>query len=127
MKLINVLNARSVITSKAQVKGVNFKTSFKFMKFLKATDEDEKFYNEKREELTKTFATKDEDGRIIIENNQYKFTDENLAEINKQISELAAMEVEIPETLKFSSEELEKMEFTIEEVSAIYELIKEEE
>ena len=127
MKLINVLNARSVITSKAQVKGVNFKTSFKFMKFLKATDEDENFYNEKREELIKTVATKDEDGRIIIENNQYKFTDENLAEINKQISELAATEVEIPETLKFSSEELEKMEFTIEEVSAIYELIKEEE
>ena len=127
MKLINVLNARSVITSKAQVKGVNFKTSFKLMKFLKATDEDEKFYNEKREELIKTFATKDEDGKIVIENNQYKFTDENLAEINKQISELAATEVEIPETLKFSSEELEKMEFTIEEVSAIYELIKEEE
>ena len=127
MKLINVLNARSVITSKAQVKGVNFKTSFKFMKFLKATDEDENFYNEKREELIKTVATKDEGGRIIIENNQYKFTDENLAEINKQISELAATEVEIPETLKFSSEELEKMEFTIEEVSAIYELIKEEE
>ena len=119
MKLINVLNARSVITSKAQVKGVNFKTSFKFMKFLKATDEDEKFYNEKREELIKTFATKDEDGKIIIENNQYKFTDENLAEINKQISELAATEVEIPETLKFSSEELEKMAFRIEEVSAI--------
>ena len=127
MKLINVLNARSVITSKAQVKGVNFKTSFKFMKFLKATDEDEKFYNEKREEFIKTFATKDENGKIIIENNQYKFTDENLAEINKQISELAATEVGIPETLKFSSEELEKMEFTIEEVSAIYELIKEEE
>ena len=127
MKLINVLNARSVITSKAQVKGVNFKTSFKFMKFLKATDEDENFYNEKREELIKTFATKDENGKIVIENNQYKFTDENLAEINKQISELAATEVEIPETLKFSSEELEKMEFTIEEVSAIYDLIKEEE
>ena len=127
MKLINVLNARSVITSKAQVKGVNFKTSFKFMKFLKATDEDEKFYNEKREELIKTFATKDENGKIVVENNQYKFTDENLAEINKQISELAATEVEIPETLKFSSEELEKMEFTIEEVSAMYEIIEEEE
>ncbi len=127
MKLINVLNARNVIASKAQVKGVNFKTSFKFMKFLKTTDEDGKFYNEKREELIRTFATKNKDGEIIVENNQYKFTDENLAEINKQLAELAATEVEIPETLKFFSEELEKMEFTIEEVSAIYELIKEEE
>ena len=48
MKLIEVLNARKVIASKAQAKGVNFGTSFKFMKFIKATDEDEKFYNEKK-------------------------------------------------------------------------------
>ena len=44
MKLINVLNARRVIASKSQAKGVNFRTSFKFMKFIKSTDEDEKFY-----------------------------------------------------------------------------------
>ena len=127
MKLINVLNARNIITDKAQVKGVSFKTSLKFIKFLKATDEDEKFYNEKRNELIQTFVTRDKDGKIVVENNQYKFTDENLSEINKQVTELANTEVEIPESLKFSSEELEKMEFTIEEVSVIYDLLKEEE
>lgn len=127
MKLINVLNARRVIVSKSQAKGVNFRTSFKFMKFIKSTDEDEKFYNEKREELIKTLASKDEDGKLIIENDQYKFTAENFDEINKKLAELANTEVDIPENLKFSSEELDKMEFTIEEVSAIYELIKEEE
>lgn len=127
MKLINVLNARRVIASKSQAKGVNFKTSFKFMKFIKSTDEDEKFYNEKREELIKTFASKDENGELIIEDNQYKFTTENFDEVNKKLTELANTGVEIPEILKFSSEELEKMEFTIEEVSTIYDLIKEEE
>ena len=125
MKLINVLNARKVIASKAQSKGVNFGTSFKFMKFIKATDEDEKFYNEKREELIRSLAMKDDKGDFIIENDQYKFTDENFAEINKQLNELAATEVEIPENLRFSAQELEKMEFTIEEVSIIYELVKE--
>ena len=59
MKLINVLNARRVIVSKSQAKGVNFRTSFKFMKFIKSTDEDEKFYNEKREELIRLKAKLD--------------------------------------------------------------------
>ena len=106
MKLINVLNARRVIASKSQAKGVNFRTSFKFMKFIKSTDEDEKFYNEKREELIKALASKDEDGKLIIENDQYKFTTENFDEINKKLTELANTEVDIPENLKFSSEEL---------------------
>lgn len=65
MKLINVLNARKVIASKAQAKGVNFGTSFKFMKFIKATDEDEKFYNGKREELIRSLAMKDDKGDFI--------------------------------------------------------------
>lgn len=127
MKLIEVLNARKVIASKAQVKGVNFGTSYKFVKFINATEEDEKFYNEKRAELIKTYATKDDNGELVIENNQYKFTDENLAEINKQLNELAATEVEVSDKMKFTEQELDKMEFTIEEVALIYPLIKDAE
>lgn len=125
MKLIDVINARRVIISKASVKGINFGTSFKFMKFIKATEDDQKFYEEKRNELIEKFATKDENGMPIYEDNRYSFTDENFAEINKQLEELAKTEVEIPESLKFTEQELDKMEFTIEEVSAIYDLIKE--
>lgn len=125
MKLIDIINARKVIVSKATVKGVNFGTSFKFMKFMKATEDDERFYETKRKELIETFATKDEKGNLVIEDNQYKFTDEGLAEVNKQLVELAETNVEIPESLKFTEQELDKMEFTIEEVSAIYDLIKE--
>ena len=127
MKLIEVLNARKVIARKAQVKGVNFGTSFKFFKFLNAIEEDEKFYNEKRAELIKTYATKDDNGELVIENNQYKFTDENFAEINKQLNELAATEVEVSDKMKFTEQELDKMEFTIEEVALIYPLIKDAE
>lgn len=127
MKLIEVLNARKVIASKAQVKGVNFGTSYKFVKFINATEEDEKFYNEKRAELIKTYATKDDNGELVIENNQYKFTDENFAEINKQLNELAATEVEVSDKMKFTEQELDKMEFTIEEVALIYPLIKDAE
>ena len=44
MKLIDVINARRVIINKASVKGISFGTSLKFMKFMKATDDDQKFY-----------------------------------------------------------------------------------
>ncbi len=125
MKLIDVVNARKVIVSKAAVKGVNFWTSFKFMKFMKATEDDERFYETKRKELIEKFATKDEQGNLIVENNQCRFTNENLEEANKELVELAETKVEIPESLKFTEQELDKMEFTIEEVSVIYDLIKE--
>lgn len=125
MKLIDVVNARKIIVSKANATGVSFGTSFKFMKFMKATEEDERFYETKRKELIEKFATKDEQGNLIVENNQCRFTNENLEEINKQLVELAETKVEIPESLKFTEQELDKMEFTIEEVSVIYDLIKE--
>ena len=125
MKLIDVINARRVIINKASVKGISFGTSFKFMKFMKATDDDQKFYEEKRNELIEKFATKDENGTPIYEDDRYSFTDENFKEVNKQLAELAETEVEISESLKFTEQELDKMEFTIEEVAAIYDLIKE--
>lgn len=125
MKLIDVINARRVIINKASVKGISFGTSFKFMKFMKATDDDQKFYEEKRNELIEKFATKDENGTPIYEDDRYSFTDENFKEVNKQLVELSETEVEISESLKFTEQELDKMEFTIEEVSAIYDLIKE--
>ena len=128
MKLIEVLNARKVIASKAQAKGAGFRTLLKFTKFINATEEDEKFYNEKRAELIKTYATKDENGEFVIKNNQYQFTDENWNTINEKFAELNTTEVDVSDDLKFETSELEKIEgFTLEEVSLIYPLIKDAE
>lgn len=128
MKLIEVLNARKVIASKAQATGAGFRTLLKFTKFINATEEDEKFYNEKRAELIKTYATKDDKGEFVIKNNQYQFTDENWNAINEKFAELNTTEVDVPDDLKFETSELEKIEgFTLEEVSLIYPLIKDAE
>lgn len=128
MKLIEVLNARKVIASKAQATGAGFRTSLKFYKFIKATEEDEKFYNEKRAELIKTYATKDDKGEFIIKDDKYQFTDENWNAINEKFAELNTTEVDVSDNLKFETSELEKIEgLTPEDVWLIYPFIKDAE
>lgn len=125
MQLYNVLKARQVITQKANLEGLRFATARKFQKFIKLTDDDEKFFVDKRAELITKYAKVDENGEFIVENGNYTFTDENFAEFSKQFNELNQIEVEIPDTVKIDESELEKISFTIEEVSIIDFLIKE--
>lgn len=125
MQLYNVLKARQVITQKANLEGLRFATARKFQKFIKLTDDDEKFFVDKRAELIAKYAKVDENGEFIVENGNYTFTDENFAEFSKQFNELNQIEVEIPDTVKVDESELEKISFTIEEVSIIDFLVKE--
>ena len=125
MQLYNVLKARQVIAQKANLEGLRFATARKFQKFIKLTDDDEKFFVDKRAELITKYAKVDENGEFIVENGNYTFTDENFAEFSKQFNELNQIEVEIPDTVKVDESELEKISFTIEEVSIIDFLIKE--
>lgn len=125
MQLYNVLKARRVIVQKANLEGLHFATARKFQKFIKLTDDDEKFFVDKRAELIAKYAKVNENGEFIVENGSYTFTDENFAEFSKQFNELNQIEVEIPDTVKVDESELEKISFTIEEVSIIDFLIKE--
>ena len=121
MKLIDVISARNAISNKSK-EPLNFNLAYKFAKFIKATDDDEKFYNTNQEKLIQEYAKRTEDGEFDIKDNRYQFDADKAIELNGKLKELANTEVKI-DGFSFSKEELEKINFTIEEVIAINELI----
>ena len=66
MQLIKIINARGVIAQYAGEK-IAAQTAYKLFNFLKSTDKDEIFYNEKRKEIIDRYAKKDEEGNYVPE------------------------------------------------------------
>ena len=110
MKLIDVVSARKVIATKATEK-LEFGLAYKFAKLIKLTNDDEDFYNKHQRELLDQYCKRDND---------------KISSLNKELKELADTEVEIPESLRFTVEELKPIQFSIEQVLALGELIKDD-
>ncbi len=126
MKLIDVVSARKVITTKATEK-LEFGLAYKFAKLIKLTNDDEDFYNKHQRELLDQYCKRDDEGNVIPdENGRYQFENDKISSLNKELKELADTEVEIPESLRFTVEELKPIQFSIEQVLALGELIKDD-
>ena len=95
------------------------KTAYKFMKLLKAIEEEETFFNEKMRDIIFEFGKKDENGQpIFLENGNVEIIEGKEAECNDRVRELEDIEVDIPDT-KFTLEELEVLELSPRDVYAL--------
>lgn len=126
MKLVDIVNARKVISAKATEK-LEFKLAYKFAKLIKLTNDDEDFYNKHQRELFDQYCKRDEEGNVIPdENGCYQFENDKIPSLNKELEELADTEVEIPEFFRFTVEELKPIQLSIKEVVALGEFIKDD-
>lgn len=124
MKLVDIVGARKVISTKAAEK-LEFGLAYKFAKFIKFTNDDEEFYFRHQKKLIEQYCKKDDEGDAIPdEGGRYQFDNNNVKLLNEKLKELADTDVEIPENLKFSEEELTTLKFSIEEVLSLSDLIK---
>lgn len=124
MKLVDIVGARKVISTKAAEK-LEFGLAYKFAKFIKFTNDDEEFYFRHQKKLIEQYCKKDDEGNAIPdEGGRYQFDNNNVKLLNEKLKELADTDVEIPENLKFSEEELTALKFSIEEVLSLSDLIK---
>lgn len=126
MKLVDIVNARKVISTKATEK-LEFGLAYKFAKFIKLTNDDEDFYVRHQKKLIEQYCKKDDEGNIVPdENGRYQFDDDKIKPLNEKLKELADTDVEILNTCKFTTEELKPIQFSIEEVLALGDLIKDD-
>lgn len=124
MKLSNVIYVRNLINKKSS-ETLSFAVAYKFLQFIKSTENAESFYNSKRKEIVENFALKDDNGSFIVDDkNCYTFNTESNDKMCGELLELANTEIEIPDTIKFKKSELENLNCTIEEVFYLDELIK---
>ena len=126
MKLSNerILNDSTRLSSIAQ-KELPVKVSYAIAKNLAKLEAELKTYNTEREKLIEKYSIKDENGKTVAdENNQIKLQPEQVADWNKDIKELLAIENDI-DIHQFSVEELNGYSMTPAELMLIDYMIEE--
>ena len=87
MKLSELVNARKTLSGILAEQKLPFPVAYKIAKFFSATDEDEKFYDNKLNELLEQYGENTEDGKRIIPK-------DNVLKVNAELEDLGNTEVE---------------------------------
>ena len=114
MKLKDLIIARKVIYDRKENK-IPSRLAYKFMKIMKASDNEDAFYNEKLRALIEEYSIKDEKGKTKIVNGEFRIKANCISDYNAAVEELDDTEVEVP-NIKFTLSELEGLSFTVEEI-----------
>lgn len=114
MKLKDLIIARKVIYDRKENK-IPSRLAYKFMKIMKASDNEDAFYNEKLRALIEEHSIKDEKGKTKIVNGEFRIKANCISDYNAAVLELGDTEVEVP-NIKFTLSELEGLSFTVEEI-----------
>ena len=123
MKMYEVLELQTLYNSISNIK-LPLKTTYKFARLMKRTEEEIDFYQKKFAEIVEQYGVK--------ENGQYKFTPDGQSiaiipgkevECNTKLTELRNLDVLI-DGIKFSIEELEGIDVSISELSCLMSLIE---
>lgn len=123
MKLITILKARAAINSHLHDR-ISYKTAYKLMKFMKASETQEAFYNEKIKELVNLYGKKDENGNFIYKKNSVVLQPEHINDWASAVGELSETDVDNLE-IKFMLSDFEEMKISTEEMIALSEFIEE--
>lgn len=87
---------QGVLRELLQQKGIPVKTAFKLKGIVKSIQVEVERYDEFRGELIKKYASKDEAGETIVEENgNARFSTENMNTFLKELNELLSLEVDV--------------------------------
>lgn len=123
MKMYEVLDLQVLYNSIANVK-LPLKTTYKFTRLMKRAEEEIGFYQEKFREILEEYGVK-EDGefKLTPDGQSVVIISGKETECNERLYELRNLDVPI-EGIKFTIDELEKIDVSIQELSCLMSLIE---
>jgi hypothetical protein len=125
IKMFQVFRILDIYT---RVKGLKVpaKVAYKFNKLCIDLDADNKFYNEELNKILQQYANKNEDGSFKrTEAGGIDIKEDQIEAAQKEIDGLYNLEVDTPD-IKFTVDELDGLELSIEEFNVMLPFIKEE-
>ena len=110
VNLNDVLNATETfkIIMQQPVRG---SIAFKIARLARELDKEMQTFNQEKQKLFDKYGEKDENGKLVIENNIIKFPPENMQVINDELNALLDTELEINAD-KLSIDTLDQFELT---------------
>ena len=125
MKLNNLIQARNIISRFSQEE-LSANLAYKLMKFLKMSDNEDIFYNEKLTAIIQQYAEKDAEGKYIKEKESFRILKDKVDECRVALQELNDLQVDKP-SISLYLAELEELKLSIKEMAYLDEFIIEEE
>ena len=123
MRIIELIKAWKVINSRADEK-VSASLAYKMMKFMKASETEDAFFNKKMKEIIDRYGEKDGDGKLVYAGGGVSIGKDNIEECKKAICELECTEAIAPD-IRFPLGELEQLKLSMSEIFALEEFITE--
>ena len=93
-------------------KEISFSLAHKMVLISSAIDKEYQFYITKMRSIIQKYALKDEQGELVIENNQIKVDPNYISAAEKELAELGEIEVTLPD-IKITYQELESTDLKI--------------
>ena len=124
MKLDKLLQMRKVLSDHAN-EPIPTMLAYKILKFMKASDTESAFYDQKLKKIIERYGQRDSEGRIESSNGRITIASDCIEDCKKAMEELGETEVEIP-NIAFSIQELTPIKFSVSELFALNEIIVEE-
>lgn len=124
MNILTLINAANIFAQITQTK-ISSKLAYKIMKLCKGIAVEEEFYNNKRAEIINEYATKDENGQVVVsKDGMITIEPDKIDEANAAVAELNNIEVDMP-NVRFRLEELEELKLSVADMFVLDAFIEE--
>lgn len=123
MKIGKLLKIKGVFTPFIRMR-LSARLSYKLLKFIKAIEFEEEFFNTKFRDIVQDCTEKDEHGEFVVDKNG-NIALKKSEEFKKAVEELNNIEVTAPD-IKFTLDELQDLTLSVLDIALIEDFIKED-